>query len=236
MYLHGKNSVRERLLYQPDTIRQIWMRDNFDDASIIPLLYAHKVAFKKCSDKDVGRYVPGKKHQGIVAEVADFTYALLDDVVNDPQQPTLMFLDKVQDPQNLGGIMRTLACFGGIVLCISKHKSCSVNETVLHVAAGADNYLQVVQVSNTINALVKVKQAGYWTVGMVVDEGKPLDRDSLVFPLAVVLGSEGEGIGPSVQKYLDFSVTIPMYGADLSFNVSIAAAILAYECVQQKKG
>ncbi|OED35748.1 23S rRNA (guanosine(2251)-2'-O)-methyltransferase RlmB [PVC group bacterium (ex Bugula neritina AB1)] len=235
LYLYGKNSVRERLLQNPKSIQEVWVRKQFDTKDILHLLNTHNIFYHICADKDVGKYVPGKKHQGIVAKVEGFEYACLDKILESKNLPILIFLDQVQDPQNLGNIMRTLACFGNIVLCVTKQRSCAVNQTVLHVASGAENHVQVVLVHNMINTFIKIKQKGYWTCGTVIEQGESLNSIDLPFPLAIALGSEGGGLGPAIKKYLDFLITIPMNGANLSFNVSNATAILAYESIKQKQ-
>ena len=235
MYLYGKNSIKERLKKNPQTIKKIWMRDHVATSSLGQDIKEKGISFSIGSEKDISRYLPGKKNQGIVALVNDFVYQSLDNILDTNDLPLLIFLDKVQDPQNLGSIMRTLACLGHFVLCLSKHSSCLVNQTVLHVASGAENYLPVVQVSNIINAIIKIKKKGYLTVGTVAEKSHILERDTFSFPLALVLGSEGSGIGTAIRKHLDYLVHIPMKGANLSLNVSIATAIIAYEAMLQNR-
>jgi len=136
----------------------------------------------------------------------------------------------VNDPHNLGVILRTAACFGGFAVVIPEFEACEVNETVLHVASGGENYIPVSRVTNISKAIGRAKDAGYWIVGAVVDEdAADINETELPFPLGLVLGSEGSGIRPGIKKHLDVKIYIPMKGASLSLNVNIACAIFCYE-------
>ena len=119
-------------------------------------------------------------------------------------------------------------------MVIPKHDSCQINETVLHVASGGENFVPVSMVTNLSAALIEAKKEGFWAVGAVVDGGEDINKATLVFPLCLVLGSEGKGIRPGLAKQLELKVKIPMVGASLSFNVAMACAILSYEITKQK--
>ena len=148
---------------------------------------------------------------------------------------TLIFLDRVYDPQNLGSIIRTAACFGGFAVVIPKHKACQVTETVLHVAQGGENHVPVVMVTNISKAIEEAKESGYWIVGAVTsDDAQDIDKVSLSFPVGFVLGSEGEGVRYGVQKHIDLKARIPMRGESLSFNVTVACAIFCYQIIRDK--
>ena len=151
------------------------------------------------------------------------------------QRPVNMFLDRITDPQNLGVIIRNAACFGGIDVVIPRFRACEVNETVLHVASGGENYVRISMVANLSNAIIKAKKSGYWIMGAVLEEGaQQIDKISLPWPLGLVLGSEGEGIRYGVGKHLDIKAHIPMRGAQLSFNVTVACAIFCQEISRQR--
>jgi 23S rRNA (guanosine2251-2'-O)-methyltransferase len=146
---------------------------------------------------------------------------------------SLIFLDSISDPQNLGSIIRTAACFGDFAVVLPKHGACEVNDTVLHVASGGENFVPVAMVTNLSSALIQAKEAGYWTVGTVVEGGEVLHKVSLPFPLCLVLGSEGRGIRQGLHNQLDIKVNLPMK-AQLSFNVAVSCAIFCYEISRQK--
>jgi len=237
MYLYGKNSVLERLKAAPQSIHKIFLQDNFRDTELEKMISSMRIPVSRASEKDLLRIKRADRLQGIVAETDKYTYTPFEELLHQPEEKrlTLIFLDSLNDPHNLGSIMRITACFGGFALVIPEHGSCEVNETVLHVASGGENYIPVSLETNLSRALMKAKEAGYWTAGTVVEGGEDINKISLPFPLCVVLGSEGSGIRYGLQKHLDLKITLPMRGAQLSFNVAMACAIFCHEIVRQKK-
>lgn len=239
MVLYGRNSVFERLKANPKSIRKVFLEENFQVPYIEELIKKNNIPVERLSAKDLVRVKPTKDLQGITARVEDFKYSSFEELLERPQDQrlTLIFLDRISDPQNLGVIIRTAACFGGFALIIPKFQACAVTEAVLHVASGGENHVAVCMVSNISNAIIAAKKQGYWIMGALVsDDAKSLNKVSLPFPLAVVFGSEGEGIRYGVKKHLDLEVQIPMKGAGLSFNVAMAGAIFCYEITRQKRG
>ncbi|MBU0650280.1 23S rRNA (guanosine(2251)-2'-O)-methyltransferase RlmB [bacterium] len=233
MMLYGKNSIIERVKTNPQSIREIFVQDNFNDQNVLKVLKSSGVSVTYVKAKELERMKRADRIQGIVAKVDPFKYACFEDIIAKEKKSNIIFLDGLNDPHNLGSIIRITACLGGFVICIPAHDSCEVNDTVLHVASGGENYVPVCYVTNLIPALEKAKSAGYWVVGTVVEGGQDLTKTSLPFPLCLVLGSEGKGIRPGIQKHLDMNVTLPMHGADLSFNVAMACAIFGYEILRQ---
>ncbi len=239
MLLYGKNSITERLRARPGTIRKIVLSDKFKEPEIEELIEELSIPTQRLRSAELAKKRPAKDLQGIYAHVDRYEYTAFADFLARAggERPTLVFLDRVTDPHNLGVILRTTACFGGFAVVIPQHEACDVNETVLHVASGGENYTAVAMVTNISNAISKAKNAGYWIVGAVVDEDAlSLDEDSLPFPLGLVLGSEGSGIRYGIAKHLDMKVRIPMEGARLSFNVNMACAILCHEICRQRRG
>ena len=147
---------------------------------------------------------------------------------------SIIFLDDINDPHNLGSLLRITACFGDFALVIPRHSSCEVTDSVMHVASGGENYTPIAQVSNTVNAIIKAKDAGFWIAGTVVEGGENINTKSLLFPIGLVLGSEGRGIKPAIIKHLDMKITLPMKGAQLSFNVAMAGAVFCHEIDRQR--
>jgi 23S rRNA (guanosine2251-2'-O)-methyltransferase len=237
MLLYGKNSVHERLKTKPDTIRKVFIHDAFKEPDIITIIKANNITPERLTARELEKMRPAKDIQGIIARVDTFEHAHLDDMLNLPleERPVLVFLDRINDPQNLGTMIRTAACFGGFGIIIPRHEACGVNETVLHVASGGENYVPIAMVPNMSQAIRAAKDHGYWIVGAVVDEGaQDITKLSLSFPLGLVLGSEGSGIRYGLEKHLDFKAKIPMRGAPLSFNVSMACAIFCHEITKQR--
>lgn len=237
MYLYGKNSVLERLRYDPSSIKRIYLQDNFRSKDILDAINDEKIPVSRVSEKELLRIKNADRVQGIVAEAEKFRYIGLKELIRPARQirPTLVFLDNLSDPHNLGSIIRIAACFDGFAVVIPERNSCDINETVLHVASGGENYVPVAMVGNMSQALTEAKEAGYWAVGAVVEDGADINKVSLPFPLCLVLGSEGKGIRPGIHKHLDMKVTLPMKGAQLSFNVAMSYAIFAHEIAKQRK-
>lgn len=238
MFLYGKNSVLERLKVNPASIRKILLQDNFKAAQIETLIEASNIPVERLPSRKLARIKPAKDLQGIVAKVDKFAYIPFDTLLDRPKdaQLTIVFLDRINDPQNLGVIIRTVACFGGFSLIIPKFEACEVNETVLHVAQGGENYVSISMVTNLANAIKAAKECGYWILGAnVSEEAKDINEVSLPFPLGLVMGSEGKGIRYGLQKLLDIKARIPMQGAALSFNVNIACAMFCYEISRQRR-
>jgi 23S rRNA (guanosine2251-2'-O)-methyltransferase len=236
MYLYGKNSVLERLKADPKSIRQIFIQDNFKDHNIVKLIKSLKISVKHVNENELRKIKRADRLQGIVGEIKKYEYTNFDYLLNKgiEEKLSFIFLDSLNDPHNLGSIMRIAACFSGFALVIPEHSSCEINETVIHVASGGENFVPVAKVTNLVNALLKAKKAGYWTVGTVVEEGENINQVSLPFPLCLVMGTEGKGIRYGIQKHLDMKITLPMKGEQLSFNVAMACAIFAHEVAKQK--
>ncbi len=237
MYLYGKHSVDERLKANPRSIQAVFVQQDFSHPEIEALIRKHAIPLKRVSKQTLMSMKSAPQLQGIVARVDAFRYAEFDNLIALPagQQVSFIFLDRVYDPQNLGAIIRTAACFGGFAVVIPKHRACEVTEAVLHVAQGAENYTPVARVVNLRTALLSAKQAGYWALGAVTSGGQVLSAVELPHPLCVVFGSEGEGLRYGLRKHLDIQACIPMKGRDLSFNVTIACAIFCYEIARQGK-
>lgn len=239
MKLYGKNAVIERLRANPKSIKKIYLQEGFKGTlnihkrarqwgiPVLPVPYSKMVKIGR--DKNV---------QGILMDVEDFSYVAFDDLLEAAldKHRCPVFLDGIQDPQNLGAIMRSLACLGKFSLVLPTHDSAGVTETVLRVASGGDNYLPVARVNNLGNAIDRARQQGFHVVGAVVKGGENIIEAELSFPLALVIGSEQKGIRDVNLRHLDMQLSIPMACDTLSFNVAHATAVFCYEITRQKKG
>jgi len=233
--LYGKNSVLQRLKRNPKSIYKIFLDDKFDDAYILTIATRKKIPIVRLNRNEFLRVKRADCLQGIIAEVEKYSYVPFKELLADSisNKASLIFLDSISDPQNLGSIIRTAACFGNFAIVLPKHDACEVNDTVIHVAAGGDNFIPVSIVSNLSSAIIQAKKVGYWIAGTVVHEGENLDKTSLPFPLCIVLGSEGKGIRKGLHNQLDLKINLPMK-AHLSFNVAVSCAIFCYEITKQK--
>jgi 23S rRNA (guanosine2251-2'-O)-methyltransferase len=237
MKLYGKNPVLERLKTKPHTIKMILVEQGHPDHGyIVGKARKSGIMVNAVPASQIMKLARNHNTQGIMADILDFEYATYEELLGAAidKKLTLVFLDGVTDPQNLGSIIRSLGCLGHFAVVLPTKDSVSVTEVVLRVASGADNYVPVARVSNIANALKKAKDAGFWVVGSIVEEGESLLDAKLQFPLALVVGSEQRGIRDIIKKHLDQRVTIPMTQARMSFNVAQATAILAYEITKQK--
>ncbi len=176
-------------------------------------------------------------HQGVVGEITEFEYATIEDILDlaksKNESPFIVVLDGVEDPHNLGAIIRTVECAGAHGVIIPERRACSVNETVIKTSAGAASNVLVARVNNLSNAIESLKENGVWVYAVEVG-GENLFKANLKGPIAVVLGSEGKGVGRLVKENCDGVLTIPMFGKINSLNVSVAAAISIFEIVKQR--
>lgn len=237
MFLYGKNAVIERLRVNPKSVRHVILQEGIANDKVLDLINQNSVPFDWLTEKKFMQLRRADRVQGVIAEIDKFNYLGFKDLLAKAKEEgsTIIFLDRLNDPQNLGVIIRSLACFGKFALVIPEHESCEVNETVLHVASGGENYVSISMVGNMSQALLKAKEDGFWAAGTVVGEGQDLTKTEFPFPLCLVMGSEGHGIRHGIRKHLDLEITLPMQGASLSFNVAIATSIFCYEIARQRK-
>ncbi len=236
MYLYGRNSVTERIKAHPETVRRVSLREGLSIPDLEKLARVNKIECERLPSNTLDKMRPQKDLQGVVARVDLFQYMDAEELIAGAlsENRTLIFLDRVTDPHNLGVIIRLSACFGRFSLVIPSREACDVNETVLHVASGGENYVPIASVNNLAPVLDAAKNDGFWVAGAVVgDEAEDITTLTFPFPLALVLGSEGGGIRKGLQKRLDVRVRIPMPGVPLSFNVSMACAIFLHEISKQ---
>jgi len=179
-------------------------------------------------------------HQGVIAMAAAHSYATLDEILalaeKRGEAPLVVVCDELSDPHNLGAIVRTAECAGAHGVVIPKRRSVGLTAVVGKASAGALEYLPVARVANLSAALQELKKRGLWIYGTAADGDTPLCRADLRGPAAIVIGSEGEGMGRLVAEQCDFKVSIPLKGRISSLNASAAAAVLLYEAVRQRSG
>lgn len=192
--------------------------------------YAEKPALDRISD--------GKAHQGVIAYVSEYTYCQVEDIIekalNSNEDPFIIILDGIEDPHNLGAILRTAEGAGVHGVIIPKRRAAGITDVVTKVAAGAVEYVPVAKVSNIAQTVDRLKEKGIW-VGACDMDGTEYDLADLKGNIALVIGAEGYGISRLVKEKCDFSISIPMAGHISSLNASNAAAILMYEVKRQRK-
>ncbi len=231
MRLYGINPVLERIRTNPESIKKLYLQKRTDLSGIVRELKKIGLGFDSLDKQEFLLKCKDIHAQGVIAEVDDFLYVPFSKILNECVENVSIpiFLDGVTDPQNLGAIIRNVACLGGFSLVLPRYDSAQVNETVLRVANGGENYLSISQISNTATTLKKVKEKGVQIAGAVLEDSEDILAAEFTFPLAVVVGSEGKGIRPGVCKYLDLRLRLPMNGASLSYNVAVASSLFCYE-------
>lgn len=178
-------------------------------------------------------------HQGVIALAAAYAYANVEDILaaarEKGEDPFLFLLDNIEDPHNLGAIIRTANLAGAHGVIIPKRRACGLTAAVARASAGALNYTPVAKVTNLAATIEELKKEGLWFVCAQMG-GESMYRLKLTGPIGLVIGSEGEGVGRLVQEKCDFTASIPMQGNIDSLNASVAAGVLAYEIVRQRLG
>ena len=235
MVIYGINPVAEAVRAGYPVLK-VFVDEGFRDREkILPLLKKKGIKVVKASKKKLFNVARTEKHQGIVAivspvEPVDFG-ELLERTIS--TRGCLLFLDRIEDPHNLGAIFRSADAFGVTGIVLPKDRSASITETVVKASTGAVFYVPFAIVGSFVNALREFKEAGGWLVGLEAG-GKSVTGYSFPFPLGLVAGSEGKGISRSTLKQLDDVVSIPMKGHVNSLNVSNAVAIGLYLVSQQQ--
>ncbi len=237
--IEGRNAVLEAFR-AGKTIDRLFILDGCQDGPIKSILREAKktdtiINFVKKERLD--QMSETGKHQGVMAYAAAYEYAEVEDMLKAAQEkgepPFLILLDNIEDPHNLGAIIRTANQAGAHGVIIPKRRAVGLTATVAKASAGAINYTPVAKVTNLGNTIEELKERGLWFVCADLD-GQIMYNLDLKGPIGLVIGSEGEGVGRLVKEKCDFVAQIPMKGDIDSLNASVAAGILAYEIVRQR--
>lgn len=237
MFIYGKNPVNESLKSNK-SITQVFASNTLGDEinRIKKIVKEKNIKLTILSNQEmVQRF--GKNHQGMVAEVIEYKYKELNDVlkkVKDKTNASFVILDGLEDPHNLGAIMRTADATGMDAIIIPKNRSVSLNSTVAKVSTGAIEHVDVVQVTNLVQMINKLKEEGFWIIGLDMDGSVDYRTQDYSGKIAIVIGSEGFGISRLVKENCDFNVHIPMYGHVSSLNASVSASIIFYEIIRHR--
>lgn len=237
--IEGRNAVLEAFR-SGKTIDRLFILDGCQDGPVKTILREAKktdciINFVKKERLD--QLSATGKHQGVIAYAAAYEYAEFDDILKSAQEknepPFIILLDCIEDPHNLGAIIRTAHQAGAHGIIIPKRRAVGLTATVAKVSAGAINYLPVAKVTNLASTIDELKQKGLWFVCADMD-GELMYNLDLKGPVGLVIGSEGEGVGRLVKEKCDYIAKIPMFGKVDSLNASVAAGIMAYEIVRQR--
>jgi len=239
-WIAGKHPVMEALRAGRN-INKIWIADGGNRHVTQPIIAEAKklgIVVQFVDKRKLDQMVQDVPHQGIVAQAAAYRYAEVDELIAAAEakgeDPLLLILDEIEDPHNLGSILRTAECTGVHGVIIPKRRSASLTPTVSKTSAGAVEYVPVARVTNLAQTIDKLKERGIWVAGTDVNEAEEVYRANFSLPLAIVIGNEGKGIGRLIREKCDFLVKLPMHGRLNSLNASVAAGVLMYEAVRQR--
>ncbi len=205
---------------------------------VLSLAQAARVRVERVARERLAELAQGGVHQGVAAELRAFRYAELEDLLSAAQvanqPPLLVVLDGIQDPHNLGAVIRSAHGFGAHGVVLGRDRAVGVTAAVAKASAGAVEHLAVARVTNLSRALEELKEAGLWVAAADPKGDTPLWEAPLDGPLALVVGAEGEGVRPGVLGHCDFRLRIPLSVGSASLNASVAAAVLLYEVSRQR--
>ena len=238
--IEGRNSVLE-LLESGKDVNKIFVTRGEKHGSINKILgiaKERKIIVVEKDKKQMDEMAQEENYQGVIAIVPPFEYVEISDILEVAKErnedPFVIVLDGIEDPHNLGSIIRTAETAGVHGVIIPKRRAASVNSTVNKASAGAVEHMKIARVTNISDAIEELKQAGLWVCGTAVDTNKYYYNQDLTGPIAIVIGNEGKGIGEKVKKNCDFLVKIPMKGKIQSLNASVSTGIVVYESVKQR--
>ncbi|MBP0985102.1 MAG: 23S rRNA (guanosine(2251)-2'-O)-methyltransferase RlmB [Oscillospiraceae bacterium] len=234
--IYGRNAVTETLSSGRE-LDTLYVQKGASLGKIVSLAKQRGVVVKELSDERLTAMCGTSKHGGVAAELAAASYSTVEDILAAAKErgkpPFIIIADEIEDPHNLGAIIRTAEAAGADGLIIPKRRSASLNATVFKTSAGAAAWLRVARVPNLVDAIKRLKEQGVWVYGMEAD-GTPYDKADLSGAVALVIGSEGFGLGRLVRENCDMILSLPMNGKVNSLNASVSAGILMYEVVKHR--
>ena len=238
--IEGRNSVLE-LLESGKDINKIFVTRGEKHGSINKILAIakeKKIIVVEKDKKQMDEMAQEENYQGVIAIVPPFEYVEIEDILNTAKErkedPFVLILDGIEDPHNLGSIIRTAETAGVHGIIIPKRRAASVNSTVNKTSAGAVEHMKIARVTNISDIIEELKQAGLWICGTDISAEKYYYNQDLTGPLGIVIGNEGKGISEKVKKNCDFNVKIPMKGKITSLNAAVSTGIIVYEAVKQR--
>ncbi|MCI8270620.1 MAG: 23S rRNA (guanosine(2251)-2'-O)-methyltransferase RlmB [Lachnospiraceae bacterium] len=237
--IEGRNAVLEAFR-SGRTVDKLFVQDGCKDGPVMSITREARkqgTIISFVSRERLDAMSETGKHQGVIAQAAAYHYAQVEDILQLAEErgepPFIFLLDGIEDPHNLGAIIRTANLAGAHGVIIPKHRAAGLTAVVARTSAGALNYTPVAKVTNLASAIVELKKRGMWFVCAAMD-GDLMYRQNLTGPIGLVIGNEGSGVGRLVREKCDMAAAIPMKGDIDSLNASVAAGVLAYEIVRQR--
>ena len=238
---YGRHGVLA-VLKSDRQIARIWitskLRSNRQFYSLLQDAQANGTVIDEVDLRRLDQLTQGANHQGIAAQIAPYSYWKLTDLIEaakaQTDSPVIIIVDGIEDPHNLGAIIRTAEAMGIQGIVIPQRRAVGVNSTVMKVAAGAVEYMAIARVVNLKSAIAQLKEAGFWIYGTVVESSRQLHTIDFSGGIGLVVGSEGKGLSQLTQRCCDELVAIPLAGKTPSLNASVATAIAIYEIMRQR--
>ena len=237
MLIYGINPVLEALRAKRATLIRVSPRADDRLTAVVRLAEQQGVAVQRVSADDLDRLADGARHrhQGVIGDVEEAgTCSVEDLVISATQAPLIVVLDRIEDPHNVGAILRTVDAAGGDGVVRQSRHAARLDGAAANASAGAVAHVKIAEVVNIARAIDILKDAGVWTVGLAGDAPKRYTEVDLTLPTAIVVGSEGTGLRRLVRERCDWLVSIPMTGHVQSLNVSVATGITLFEAVRQR--
>ena len=238
--IEGRNAVLEYLESGKD-INKIFVEKGEKHGSIhkiIAIAKERRIIIVEKEKRQMQEMAQNQNYQGVIAIVPPFEYCEIEDILEEAEKrnedPFVLILDGIEDPHNLGSIIRTAETSGVHGIIIPKRRAAAVNSTVAKTSAGAVEYMKIARVTNISDAIDKLKRAGLWICGTDINTEKYYYNQDLTGPIGIVIGNEGSGMSEKVRKNCDFLVKIPMKGKVTSLNASVSTGIVIYEALKQR--
>lgn len=231
MLVSGRNNVKE-ILNENLVVKKAYLQTNFNEQNIISLINKKKITIVYRDKYQLDKIVKNN-HQGVILEIDDYKYYTVDDIIKNKDKCNIIILDHLEDPHNLGAIIRTVEASGIDGIIIPLNRSVSVNETVMKTSVGTLFNVKISQVNNLMNTIKYLKKQGFWIYGADMD-GEDFKNINYSNKTCLIIGNEGNGLSRIVRESCDFIVSIPMVGKVNSLNASVAAGILMYSIVSNK--
>lgn len=238
MIVYGKN-VFAQLQENPESIEEVYLQDGMKDKKIAAYVKSlENIPVKTVSKSWLDKKTDNQVHQGIAAKTKEIKTCSLQELISkikkNGKPGFIVALDGIQDPHNLGAILRTADCAGADGIIIPKHNAAGLTPTAVKSSTGAAYTVPTAAVANMSQALQELKKEGYWVAGTDMANARDYREGMYDSPTVIVIGNEGKGISPLVKKQCDYMVTLPMKGSISSLNASVAAALLMYEVMRQR--
>ncbi len=234
MIVYGRN-VFTQIQDEADSIEMIYIQTGIKDPKIRDAVKKLNKPVRNVSRQQLDKIAGNSHHQGIACQVKDIQTYALEDLVSHAKKPGLIVcLDEIQDPHNVGAILRTCDCVGADGLILTKHNSAGLTPAAIKASTGAAYTVPVSIVTNLSSTLKQLKKEGYWIIGTDMDNARDYREGIYDVPVALVIGNEGKGISSLVKKQCDYMVKLPMVGTISSLNASVACAVVLYQIFDQR--